>query len=115
MTVQVDSQLVTDQSMWYMTMCCINNSIYCLEKKTTVGTHEETCYANFNVGLTPHLSCIFEVYMSGAYGSTFSRACFHRSVFPLKQRPCIQVITNILTKTAIVLLVQTYSKTSKTF
>ena len=53
MTVQVDSQPVTDQSMWYMTMCCINNSISCLEKKTTDGTHEQTCYVKFNVGLPP--------------------------------------------------------------
>ena len=37
MTVQVDSQPVTDQNMWYIDMCCINNSISCLEKKTTKG------------------------------------------------------------------------------
>ena len=36
MTVQVDSQLVTDHIMWYIDMCYINNSISCLEKKTTV-------------------------------------------------------------------------------
>ena len=34
MTVQVDSQPVTDQIMWYIDMFCINNSISCLEKKT---------------------------------------------------------------------------------
>ena len=39
MTVQIDSQPVTDQNMWYIDMCCINNSISCLEKKTTVGSH----------------------------------------------------------------------------
>ena len=33
MTVQVDSQPMTDQIMWYID---INNSISCLEKKTTV-------------------------------------------------------------------------------
>ena len=53
MTVQVDSQLVTDQNMWHIDMCCINNSISCLEKKTTFGTHEQTCYVDFNVGLPP--------------------------------------------------------------
>ena len=36
MTVQVDSQPVTDHIMWYIDMCYINNSISCLEKKTTV-------------------------------------------------------------------------------
>ena len=44
MTVQVDSQSVTDQFMWYIDMCCINNSISCLEKKTTLGTHDQRCY-----------------------------------------------------------------------
>ena len=34
MTVQVDSQSVTDLCMWYIDMCYINNSISCLEKKT---------------------------------------------------------------------------------
>ena len=34
--------------MWYINMCCINNSISCLEKKTTFGTHEHTCYVDFN-------------------------------------------------------------------
>ena len=53
MTVQVDSQPVTDQNMWCNDMCCINNSISCLEKKTTFGTHKQTCYVNFNVGLLP--------------------------------------------------------------
>ena len=51
MTVQVDSQPVTDQIMVYIDMCCINNSISCLEKKTTFGTHKQTCYVNVNVGL----------------------------------------------------------------
>ena len=36
MTVQVDSQPVTDHIMWYNDMCLIYNSISCLEKKTTV-------------------------------------------------------------------------------
>ena len=53
MTVQVDSQPVTDQNMWYIDMCCINNSISCLEKKTTFGTHEQTCYVDLNVGPPP--------------------------------------------------------------
>ena len=44
MTVQVDSQPVTDQIMWYFDMCCINNSISCLEKKTILGIHGQTCY-----------------------------------------------------------------------
>ena len=44
MTVQVDSQPVTDQNMWCVVMCCINNFISCLEKKTTLGTHDQTCY-----------------------------------------------------------------------
>ena len=35
MTVQNDSQLVTNQIMKYIDMCCINNSISCLVKKTT--------------------------------------------------------------------------------
>ena len=43
MTAQVDSQPVTDQNMWYIDMCCINKSISCLEKKMTVGTHEQSC------------------------------------------------------------------------
>ena len=59
MTVQVDSQPMTDQNMWYIDMCCINNSISCLEKKTTFGTHKQTC----NVSLPPPpSSCISEVY-----------------------------------------------------
>ena len=76
MTVQFDSQPLTDQNMWYIDMCCINNSISCLEKKTTFGIHEQTCYVNFNVGLPPppH-SCISEVYPSEAYWSTLRRAC----------------------------------------
>ena len=75
MTVQVDSQPVTDQNMWYIDMCCINNSISCSEKKTTFGTLEQTYYADFNA--SPHpFSCISEVYPSRAYWSTFSRACF---------------------------------------
>ena len=53
MTVQVDSQ-PTDQNMWYIDMCCINNSISCLEKKTTFKTYEQTCYVDFNVG-PPHI------------------------------------------------------------
>ena len=53
MTVQVDSQPVTDQNMWCIDICCINNSISCLEKKTMFGTHEQTCYVNINVGLLP--------------------------------------------------------------
>ena len=53
MTVQVDSQPMTDQKMWCIDMCCINNSISCLEKKTTFRTHEQTCYVNFNVSLPP--------------------------------------------------------------
>ena len=36
MTVQVDRQPVTDQITMYTDMCYINNSISCLEKKTTV-------------------------------------------------------------------------------
>ena len=44
MTVQVDSQPVTEQIMWTIDMCCINNSISFLEKKTTKGTHNQTCY-----------------------------------------------------------------------
>ena len=31
--IQVDSQSVTGQYMWYISMCCINNSISCLEKR----------------------------------------------------------------------------------
>ena len=38
MTVQFDSQPVTDQLMCYIDMCCINNSLSCLENKTTVRT-----------------------------------------------------------------------------
>ena len=51
MTVQVDSQPVTDQIMCYIDMCCINNSISCLEKKTTLGTHYQTCYVTLFVCL----------------------------------------------------------------
>ena len=51
MTVQVDSQPVTDQKQWCIDMCCSNNSISCLEKKATFGTQKQTCYVNFNVGL----------------------------------------------------------------
>ena len=53
MTVQVDSQPVTDQNMWNINMCCINNSISCLKKKMTLGTYKQTCYVNFNVGFHP--------------------------------------------------------------
>ena len=48
MTVQVDSHPVTDQLMWYTNLCCINDSISCLEKKTTEGTQDQTCYIPFN-------------------------------------------------------------------
>ena len=64
MTVQVDSQPMTDQIMWYIDMCFINNSIYCYKKKTTFRTHEQTCYVNFNVcqkwtvRLSPH-PCLY--------------------------------------------------------
>ena len=51
MTVKVDSQPMTDQNMWYIDMCYINTSISCLEKKTTFGTHQQTYYVVFNVGL----------------------------------------------------------------
>ena len=44
LTINLDSQPVIDQIMWYIVMCCINNSISCLEKKTTLGTHDQTCY-----------------------------------------------------------------------
>ena len=44
MTVQVGSQPVTDKIMWQIDMCCINNSISCIEKKTTLGLHDQTCY-----------------------------------------------------------------------
>ena len=47
MTVQGDSQPVTDHNIWYIDMCCINNSISCLRKKMTCGTHEQTCYVDF--------------------------------------------------------------------
>ena len=47
MTVQIDSQPVTDQNLCYIDMR-INNSISCLEKKTTFGTHEQTSYVDFN-------------------------------------------------------------------
>ena len=50
MIVQVDSQPVTEQNMWYID---INNSISCLEKKTMFGTHEQTCYVDFNLGPSP--------------------------------------------------------------
>ena len=63
MTVQVDSQPVTDQNMWNIDMCCINNSISCLEKKTTLGTHEQT--SSMLVCPSP-LLFISEVYPSGA-------------------------------------------------
>ena len=49
MTVQVDSQPVTDQMMLYIAMCFIN-SISCLKKKTTFfGTHGQTCYYNVKI------------------------------------------------------------------
>ena len=51
MTVQVDSQPVTDQIMWCIDMCCINNTISCLEKKTTLGTKDQTCYVKLCVCL----------------------------------------------------------------
>ena len=43
MTVQVDNQSVTDQIMWYIDMYCINTYISCLEKKTILGTQDQTC------------------------------------------------------------------------
>ena len=55
MTVQVDSQPVTDQNMWFIDMCCNTNSISWVEKKMTFGTHEQTYYADFNAGFTPPL------------------------------------------------------------
>ena len=57
MTVKVDSQPVTDQNMWYIDICCINNSISFsnayspLEKKTTFETHEQTYNVDLNIGL----------------------------------------------------------------
>ena len=75
MTVQYESQPVTDQNLRYIDMCCITNSISCLEEKTTFRTHEQTCYVNFNVCLPLPPSCISEVYPSGAYGLTFTRYC----------------------------------------
>ena len=51
MTVQVNSQPVTDQISWYIGMSCINNSIYCLEKKMTLGTHNHTFYVTVRVCL----------------------------------------------------------------
>ena len=77
MTVQVDSQPVTDQIMWYIDMCCIDNSISCLEKKTTFRTHEQTCYVDFDVGLpSPPPFGISAVYPSKANWLTFSHTCF---------------------------------------
>ena len=79
MTVQVDSQPVTDQNIWCIDMCCINNSTSCSENKTTFGTHEQTCMStSMLVYSSPNPSCISEVYPSGAYGSTFSRACLYK-------------------------------------
>ena len=77
MTVQVDSQPMTDQHMWKIDMRCVNNSISCLEKKTIFGTHEQTCCVDFYVDLPPAHppSRIPEVYPPRAYWSTFSRAC----------------------------------------
>ena len=43
MTIQVDSQPLTDQIMIYIDMC-INNSTSWLEKKTTLGIYDQTCY-----------------------------------------------------------------------
>ena len=71
MTVLVDSQPVTEQIMWYIDMCCINNSISCSEKKTTFGTHEQTLL----VWPLPLL-----VSLSRAYWSTFSCACLNSEV-----------------------------------
>ena len=51
MTAQVNSQPVTDQNIWYIDMCCINNSISCLEKKMSLGTHDQTCYVTLCVCL----------------------------------------------------------------
>ena len=67
MTIQVDSQPVTDRIMWYITMPCINNSFSCLEKKTTFGTHDQTLYVDFNVGFSlPPFFILVDL----------SRACF---------------------------------------
>ena len=44
MTVQVDSQPVTDQIMWYIDICRFDHSISYLEKKTTKGSHDQKCY-----------------------------------------------------------------------
>ena len=44
MTVQVDSQPMTDQLILYIDVGRIDNSSSCLEKKTTLGTHDQTCY-----------------------------------------------------------------------
>ena len=49
MTVVVDSQPVNVLNMWCIDMCCVISSISCLEKKTPFGTHEHTCYVDFNV------------------------------------------------------------------
>ena len=63
MTVQVDSQPMTDQIMWYIDMCLINNLISCFKKKTTFGTHEQyyehfiVCQ-NSTVCLSPH-QCLY--------------------------------------------------------
>ena len=50
MTVQVDGQPLTDQIMWYIDMCC-NDFISYLEKTTTLGTHDQTCYVTLCVCL----------------------------------------------------------------
>ena len=55
MNVPGDSQPVTDQIMWYIDLCRINNSISCLKRRR----HIE--HMNRHAMLT---SCISEVYPS---------------------------------------------------
>ena len=76
MTVQVDSQRVTDDIMWYIDMCYINNSISCLEKKTTA---KNTCSDMSLHGLSLYSSKLItqEIYTPLCKSCSISRACFY--------------------------------------
>ena len=49
MTVHDESQTVTDQIIQNIDMFCIDNSISCVVKKTTLGTYDQTSYFHFNI------------------------------------------------------------------
>ena len=76
MTVHVDSQPVTDRIMWYIDMCCTNNSISGIEKNMTMGTHDQTCYVSLCVCLLRLQISTPRTYRCAPELCDLSRACY---------------------------------------